>query len=106
MAHALHQLLFADALAPESANTLTQWLLANKTGKHRIRAEVPSKWLVGDKTGTCRYGSTHDVAVIWPEEQEPILLAIYYRHTEREAKANEAILRAATRLVIASLNSQ
>ena len=103
MGQDLHHLLLGKALpAPQQAQ-LRQWLQGNTTGNKRIRAGVPSDWLVGDKTGTGSYGATNDVAVFWPPQRAPIILAIYTTRTNKEALPREDVIVAATESVIAWL---
>ncbi|WP_058836279.1 class A beta-lactamase [Luteimonas abyssi] len=73
----LHALLFGDALRAPSRAVLAGWLIDNRTGDARIRAGTPAGWAVGDKTGTCGSGTAADVAVLYPPERAPLLLAIY-----------------------------
>jgi len=73
----LNRMLFADVLSEASRAELQAWLVANRTGDTRVRAGLPSGWRVGDKTGTGANAAVNDVAVFWPPEREPILLAIF-----------------------------
>ncbi len=73
------------------------------TGEHRIRAGVPKNWKVGDKTGTGAYGSTNDIAIIWPPHKRPILLVIYYTTTDKRAKMNESIIQQTAKLILQRL---
>jgi beta-lactamase class A len=79
MLETLRRLLFGDALSAASRHQLAAWLITNKTGDTRLRAGFPAGWLVGDKTGTGGNpeGSTNDVAVAWPADRGPILVAAY-----------------------------
>jgi len=75
----LRKLLFGDALSAASRHRLAAWLITNKTGDARLRAGFPAGWLVGDKTGTGGNpeGSTNDIAVAWPVDRGPVLVAAY-----------------------------
>lgn len=73
----LQKTALGDALTKSSRDQLVEWLLANKTGDKRLRAGLPKDWSVGDKTGTSDSGMANDIAVIWPPERKPILLAVY-----------------------------
>lgn len=77
MAANLKRLLLGDALLPESREQLAKWLIANKTGNSRLRAGLPQGWRVGDKTGAGEHGTTNDVAIVWPPERAPIIVAVY-----------------------------
>lgn len=91
MATDLRKLLFENALSVSSQEQLKTWLIANKTGDTRIRAALPKDWIVGDKTGTGAFGSTNDVAVIWPPHSKPIIIAVYIT----QSAAQQDVLNAA-----------
>lgn len=65
------------ALSAASREQLTAWLIANKTGDTRLRAGFAKDWRVGDKTGAGERGTTNDVAVVWPPNGGPIVIAVY-----------------------------
>lgn len=100
MQNSLQELTLGNILAAPQQAQLQTWLKANTTGAHRIRAGVPATWVVGDKTGSGYYGTTNDIAVIWPPHCSPIVMAVYFTQNKKEAAANEAIVAAATRLVL------
>jgi len=85
----LRKLLLADALSPAARDQLMQWMIANKTGDDRLRAGLPSGWGVGDKTGSNGENTTNDIAIIWPEQRPPVLIAAYLTECPGpEAKRN------------------
>lgn len=100
MQNSLQTLVVGNSLAPMQRKQLQNWLKNNTTGRLRISAGVPKKWLVGDKTGTGEYGSTNDVGVIWPTGAEPIVLAIYFTQDKPDAKANDVVIADATRIIV------
>jgi beta-lactamase class A len=77
MADTMTTLLLGDALSPESRNRLTRWLIDTKTGLARLRGGLPTDWVAGDKTGTGVNGAATDVAIVWPPDRKPILIAAY-----------------------------
>ena len=103
MALATQQLVLGNALAPNQRQQLQGWLRGNTTGDARIRAGVPANWQVGDKTGTGDYGSSNDVAVLWPPGQAPIVVALYFTQHEKEAKPRDDVLASATKIVVKAL---
>lgn len=91
MARLARTLLLGDALKPESRHQLAAWTEAASTGLQRIRAGLPPGWRAGDKTGNCGT-AWNDVAIIWPPDGEPFLLAVYIdRATAGDAAINAAI---------------
>jgi beta-lactamase class A len=103
MAASLRALALGDALPPAQRSQLQAWLRGNTTGGKRIRAGVPADWAVGDKTGSGDYGTTNDVAVLWPPGRAPIVLALYFTQPRQDAAWRDDILAEAARLVAQGL---
>jgi beta-lactamase class A len=92
----LNALLLEDRLSPESRERLTNWLVANTTGAKRLRSGLPPTWRVGDKTGTGDNGAVGDIAIAWPPNRAPILIAVYLTDSTASAEAlNEAFVETA-----------
>ena len=87
MAGNVNKLLLGSMLSITSREQLKNWLVANKTGDAKLRAGLPKEWIVGDKTGAGSYGTTNDVAIIWPANRKPIIASIYI--TEPKASFDE-----------------
>jgi beta-lactamase class A len=77
MVNTMRTMLPGDALSPESRDRLTRWLIDAKTGLARLRGGLPTDWVAGDKTGTGVNGAANDVAIVWPPDRKPILIAAY-----------------------------
>lgn len=103
MAATVQKLVLGNTLAAPQRDQLQAWLRGNTTGATRIRAGVPSGWVVGDKTGGGAYGANNDVAVLWPPGKPPIVLALYMTQREKEAKPKNEMLAEATRVVVGAL---
>jgi beta-lactamase class A len=103
MAFTLQRLTLGDALAEAQRGQLLAWMTGNTTGGQRIRAGVPRGWIVADKTGTGDYGTTNDIAVLWPPGGAPIVAAIFFTQTDQHAKPREDVLAAATRIAVQAL---
>lgn len=100
MEKSFQRLVLDNILALPQREQLQVWLKSNTTGNARIRAGVPKGWLVGDKTGTGDYGTTNDVAIIWPPKCQPIIVAIYLTQNKQDAVHREDILASVTRLLL------
>ena len=98
MGRSLQRLALGDALQAAQRTQLQDWLRGNTTGAARIRAGVPPDWQVGDKTGTGSYGTANDIAVLWPPQRAPIVLAIYTAHDDDQAAARSDIIAAAAQI--------
>ncbi|WSK41140.1 class A beta-lactamase [Micromonospora maris] len=92
-----------DALTTEDRDVLVDWLKRNTTGEKVIRAGTPDGWVVGDKTGSGGYGTRNDIAVIWPPDREPIVLAVLSSRDAEDAETNDALLARAAELTLNAL---
>jgi beta-lactamase class A len=99
MALTLQRLALGNALGVAQRDQLQAWMRANTTGDKRIRAGVPRDWQVADKTGTGDYGTSNDIAVLWPPARPPIVLVIYFTQREQDAKARDDVLASAAKIV-------
>lgn len=104
MQKSLQQLALGNILEKTQREQLLTWLKNNTTGKDRIRAGVPKDWLVADKTGSGDYGTTNDVAIIWPPKGKPIVVAIYFTQNKKDAATRSDVIASAIRLVINELD--
>ncbi|MEB0139687.1 MULTISPECIES: class A beta-lactamase [unclassified Undibacterium] len=100
MATSLKKLVLGDALPKAERELLKHWLISNTTGANKIRAALPPNWVVGDKTGGADYGSTNDVAVIWPPGKSPLIIALYYTQDKKDAPLRDGMLVAATQIIL------
>jgi beta-lactamase class A len=91
MAETLRKLLVGDALKPRSRQQLADWLIASKVGNARLRAGLPPAWRVGDKTGTNDVGCANDVAIAWPPNHAPLIIASYLDHAGGTPQQRDAV---------------
>ncbi|MFC7328247.1 class A beta-lactamase [Marinactinospora rubrisoli] len=103
MATTLREYTLGDALAADERETLVDLLRRNTTGDELIRAGVPDGWVVGDKTGAGDYGTRNDIAVIWPPEDDPIVIAVMSSRDAQDAEYDNALIADATEVVVDSL---
>jgi beta-lactamase class A len=97
----LARLTIGSALVPQDRQLLNGWLRGNTTGGARIRAGLPTTWVIGDKTGTSQsYGAANDIAVAWPPGSAPLIIAIYTNRHQPDAAADNQIV-ATTATVLA-----
>ena len=101
MGKSLQLLTLGKVLAPAQREQLIAWMKGNTTGDTRIRAGVPKKWIVADKTGgTDSYGLSNDIGILWPSKCEPIIVAIYTVHNKKDSTRRDDIIVSATRAVL------
>lgn len=77
MAENLRRLLLGRILSSASRQRLTGWMLGCRTGANRLRAGLPARWRIGDKTGNNGQDAAGDIAVAWPSHDRPILICAY-----------------------------
>jgi len=99
----LERFVLGDALDPADQATLGAWLVGNTTGDDLIRAGVSTGWTVGDKTGAAGYGTRNDIAVLWPPDGAPIVLAVLSSKDAPDADYDNALLAEATAVAIDAL---
>ncbi len=92
MAYVLQRILLGNVLSKGSENLLIGWLTASTTGEARLRAGLPPEWRVGDKTGTGARGATNDVAIVWPPDRPPVIIAVYLVDTTLPLDARNAAI--------------
>jgi beta-lactamase class A len=104
LAQDLRGFVLGHGLHPPERAQLTKWLRTNTTGAGLIRAGVPDGWVVGDKTGTgATYGARNDIAVVWPPDRAPIVIAILSNRPDADAEHDDALIAQATRAAVALL---
>ncbi|MBB2741978.1 UNVERIFIED_ORG: beta-lactamase class A [Microbispora rosea subsp. rosea] len=94
VARDLRALTTGDALGAKDRSRLIGWLRGNTTGDARIRAGLPTTWIVGDKTGTGgTYGTANDIAVVWPaKDAAPIVMAIYTNRRAADGATDDKVI--------------
>lgn len=105
MAKSLQALTLGDALGQSQRQQLITWLKGNTTGDNSIKAGLPKHWVVGDKTGSGDYGTTNDIAVIWPENHAPLILVVYFTQQEQDAKYRKDIIAKAAEIVTKEISN-
>jgi len=90
MTATMQTLLVGNALSAASREMLLNWLKNCKTGHQRLRAGLPPMWTAGDKTGTGEHGAVNDIAITWPPQRPPILIAAYMSDSQASPKTLEA----------------
>ena len=101
MLETMRKLVLGDGLSVASRERLIGWLRACTTGADKLRAGVPSNWNSGDKTGSGSKGETNDVAIFWPPQRRPLLVAAYYAGSTADATGRSAVLADVGRIVAA-----
>ncbi len=51
------------------------------------------------------YGTRNDIAIIWPPNKKPIVLAILSNHDKEDAEYDDKLIAEATRIVLNTLKT-
>ncbi|MEY8350129.1 class A beta-lactamase [Bacillus cereus] len=89
----------SEYLPADKQEIFTNWLKGNTTGNSLIRAGVPQDWKVGDKSGAGGYGTRNDIAIVWPPNRDPIIIAIMSSRNEENASFNDELIAKATKVI-------
>lgn len=103
MAESLEAFTLGDVLPEDRREVLVDLLVRNTTGDDLIRAGVPQGWVVGDKTGSGGYGTRNDIGVLWPEEGDPIVLAVLSSRDAEDAESDDALIAEASEVVVEAM---
>lgn len=72
----------------------------NATGDKLIRAGVPTNWVVADKSGAGSYGTRNDIAIVWPPNRAPIIIAILSSKDEKGATYDNQLIAEAAEVIV------
>lgn len=100
LATSLQAFAVGDVLPDEKRELFHDWLQGNATGDTLIRAGTPEEWVVGDKSGAASYGTRNDIAVVWPPNGDPIVIAIMSRSETEDAEYDDALIAEATKVIL------
>ncbi|PFE43332.1 class A beta-lactamase [Bacillus cereus] len=105
IAKTLQSFTLGTVLPSEKRELLVDWMKRNTTGDKLIRAGVPKGWEVADKTGAGSYGTRNDIAIIWPPNKKPIVLAILSNHDKEDAEYDDKLIADTTKVVLDTLKA-
>ncbi|MGP4014306.1 class A beta-lactamase [Saccharopolyspora sp. 5N708] len=99
------KIVLGEALPTDKRAFLRDLMERNATGAgaQRIRAGVPQGWAVADKTGTGDYGTLNDIAVAWPSNSAPLVIAVMSSKATKDAKYDQPLIAEAAAHVVATL---
>ncbi len=86
MVDSMLRIFTQDVISLPSRAILIDWMNAANTGRDRLRGGLPRGWQVGDKTGTGPNGAVNDVAIAYPLERRPILIAVFMSESKLPLK--------------------
>ncbi|MGJ8525266.1 Beta-lactamase [Halomonadaceae bacterium LMG 33818] len=96
----LDRLVHGGALNADSRHQILSWMEGNKVTGTLLRAGLPSSWKIADKSGSGNDGARGVIAVVWPPQHAPVLVAFYMRGSHAPlARLDAAIAHWASQLV-------
>ncbi|WP_253259873.1 class A beta-lactamase [Subtercola boreus] len=104
LATSLEAYVLGDALPEAEATQLESWMTATQTGDDLVRADLPTDWTVGDKSGSGGYGTRNDIAIVWPTEGAPIVIAVMSSRDDEDAESDDRLIAEAASTAIDTLN--
>ncbi|MDT0276470.1 class A beta-lactamase [Blastococcus goldschmidtiae] len=103
LASDLQAFLLGDALSADDRALLMEWMRGNTTGATLIEAGIPPGWEIADKSGAGGYGTRNDIAVLWPPDGAPIVLAVLSTRLLADAPHDDALVARAATVVVDTL---
>ena len=91
MAGNVRRFLLGEVLSQASRECLVGWMVNCKTGNNRLRAGLPGRWRIGDKTGNNGKDAAGDIAMAWPSSGGPIVVCAYTQGGSSNAAQLEAV---------------
>jgi beta-lactamase class A len=101
----LRTVLLGDALDDDDRRLLVDTMAGTTTGDGTIRAGVPDEWTVADKTGTGSFGVRNDIGIVTPPGRDPIVLVVMTSRPTVDARPDDALVAAATRVAVDGLDA-
>jgi beta-lactamase class A len=99
MGELLTRIFNGQALSPQSTAALTAIMEHCHTSDKRLRAWLPEKTTVADKTGTLG-GSVNDVGVITlPDNRGQFVIAVFIKKSDQPFEARESVIASVGRAV-------
>lgn len=103
LAETLRAYALGDTLPDDRRALLINWMSGNATGDTLIRAGAPSDAVVADKSGAGGYGTRNDIAVVWPAEGDPIVIAVLSSRAEKGAERDDQLVADAAAVALDAL---
>lgn len=92
-------LLLGQTLGRRDRDLLRTWLERSVTGTKALRAGLPPRWSIAEKTGSGAYGTRNDVGVAWTPQGDPVVIACLTSASEPDAPTLDAALEDVGRVV-------
>lgn len=96
--------LIDEALSEEKKFLLKNWMTETSITDELIKAAAPADWIVADKSGSGgNFGTRNDIAVVYPPNRPPVIIAIMSRRNEVDADFDNALIVETAKIIFAEL---
>ncbi|MGX9134176.1 class A beta-lactamase [Rummeliibacillus sp. JY-2-4R] len=92
-----------NVLPTDKRKILADWMSGNATGDALIRAGAPTGWEVDDKSGAGSYGTRNDIAIVWPPNRAPIVIAVLSSRDTQNATYDNTLIAEAAKVALNAL---
>ena len=99
MIYDLNVVLLGKVLRSTSRAQLENWMLDSKITATLLRADLPTGWRVGDKSGSGDNATRNDIGIILPPGRAPILAAVYYTESSAPLDTREKLIAETGRII-------
>lgn len=103
LATSLQAFAVSNLLPTEKRTILIDWMRGNTTGDALIRAGAPTDWEVDDKSGAGSYGTRNDIAIVWPPNRSPIVIAVLSSRGAQNATYDNNLIAEAAKVALNDL---
>ncbi|MGW8884043.1 class A beta-lactamase [Streptomyces sp. NPDC055749] len=105
LADDLRAFVLEDTLGKGERAQLAKWLRSSTTGAALIKAGMPKNWVVGNRAGAgSTYGVRNDIAVVWPPDSAPIVVAIMSNSNKADTGYDDRLIAQAASVVAGALS--
>ncbi|MFC0440075.1 class A beta-lactamase [Kutzneria buriramensis] len=99
----LNELTLGEGLDSAGRDMLVNWMKSSTTGLDLVRGGLPPGWVAADKSGSGAKGEVNDVAVVWPPNRAPLVIAAYTAPTDPKSTAGRKTIADATAIAVKKL---
>ena len=103
MALNLQKYVLGDVLNEEQKQILINWMSNNAITDSLIKAGVPDGYKVIDKSGSGTYGTRNDIAIIYPENGKPIVMAIMTNRNDKFDRYDDKLIAGIANILMTNL---
>jgi len=88
----LNSILFDEMLSQESKNQLKQWMIDTRITGALFRSVLPEGWSIADRSGAGGNGSRGITAIVWPEQDSPVIISVYLTQTDTSLSQRNKVI--------------